>query len=126
MYITNIILVNQEIPDDREIKIFNPNKDNTLSLGNCATVSNGDDDYCSCNTCSENQGGCFSDDQCQAGLICDTANDCSSNFGHNFLVYCCQIGQIGTYAFGIMYKYSLDILSSSDLQNFLNRNIQIV
>ena len=52
--------------------------------------------------CNENEGGCYSNDQCQAGLICDTANDCSSNFGHNFLVHCCQIGQGGTYAFGIM------------------------
>ena len=80
--------------------------DNTLHLVNCATASNGDDGFCYCNTCSENEGDCDYHDECQAGLMCDTANDCSSNFGLNFHVDCCQKGTyIGcTYAFGISYE----------------------
>ena len=36
-----------------------------LSLVNCATASHGDDEFCNCNTCYENQGDCNSDSDCQ-------------------------------------------------------------
>ena len=35
---------------------------------------------------------CDLHDQCQTGLMCDTINDCSSNYGLNYSVACCQRG----------------------------------
>ena len=51
-------------------------------FGNCTTA----------NPCGVGEGDCDLHNECQAGLFCDTANDCSSNFGLNYLVECCQIG----------------------------------
>ena len=48
---------------------------NALSLVNCASVSsNGDDQFCNCNTCSENEGDCDYNYQCQDGLVCGSNN----------------------------------------------------
>ena len=61
---------------------------NTLSLVNCATVSNGDDEFCNCNTCSENEGHCDAHDECQGGLVCGT-NNCPNYLGFDYEVDCC-------------------------------------
>ena len=64
----------------------------TLSLVNCATASNGDDEFCYCNTCSENEGDCDSQYECQNGLICGW-NNCPLDLGFNSEADCCTIGK---------------------------------
>ena len=63
---------------------------NTLSLVNCATASNGDDEFCYCNTCSENEGDCDAHDECQDGLFCGS-NNCPASLGFESEVDCCQL-----------------------------------
>ena len=60
----------------------------TLSLVNCATASNSYDEFCYCNTCSENEGDCDTHDECQDGLICGS-NNCPASLGFDFEVDCC-------------------------------------
>ena len=60
----------------------------TLSLVNCATVSNGELGFCNCNTCSENEGDCDSQDECQDGLLCGSKN-CPASLGFVSEVDCC-------------------------------------
>ena len=64
----------------------------TLSLVNCATASNGDDEFCYCNTCSENEGNCDSHNECQDGLICGS-NNCPASLGFDSEVDCCFTGR---------------------------------
>ena len=66
---------------------------NTLSLVNCATASNGDDEFCYCNTCSENEGDCDSHDECQDGLFCGS-NNCPASLGFDSEIDCCSSTQI--------------------------------
>ena len=61
---------------------------NTLSLANCATVSNGDDEFCYYNTCGENEGDCDAHDECQDGLACGS-NNCPVSLGFDSEVDCC-------------------------------------
>ena len=63
---------------------------NTLSLVNCATASNGNDEFCFCNICFENEGDCDSNDECQDGLSCGS-NNCLASFGFDSEVDCCYI-----------------------------------
>ena len=63
---------------------------NTLSLVNCATASNGDDEFCYCNTCSENEGDCDSRDECLDGLACGSKN-CPVSLGFDSEIDCCSI-----------------------------------
>ena len=62
---------------------------NTFSLVNCATARNGDDEFCYCNTCSENEGDCDSHDECQNGLFCGS-NNCLASLGFDSEVDCCN------------------------------------
>ena len=61
----------------------------TLSLVNCATASNGDDEFCYCKTCSENEGDCDAGDECQDGLDCGS-NNCPASLGFDSDVDCCS------------------------------------
>ena len=58
---------------------------------NCATTSNGDDEFCKCNTCSENEGPCVSDNECKDSLFCGYKN-CPVSFGNDD-ANCCGINQ---------------------------------
>ena len=60
----------------------------TLFLVNCTTSRNGDDKFCFCNTCAENEGNCDSHDECQHGLACGS-NNCPVALGFNSEVDCC-------------------------------------
>ena len=68
---------------------------NTLSLVNCATVSNGEIGFCHCNLCSEMEGDCVdSHDVCQDGLACGS-NNCPASLGFDSEVDCCYQPTIG-------------------------------
>ena len=59
----------------------------------CYELAVGDEDFCSKDyPCGPEEGDCDFDDECQAGLVCNTVTDCSSNFGLDDHVDCCQIG----------------------------------
>ena len=66
----------------------------TLSLVNCGTASNGDDEFCYCNTCSENEGDCDFHDECPDGLACGS-NNCLDLLGFDSKVDCCYQSTIG-------------------------------
>ena len=66
----------------------------TLSLVNCATASNEDDEFCYCNTCSENGGDCDAHDECQDGLFCGS-NNCLVSLGFESEVDCCYQPTLG-------------------------------
>ena len=61
---------------------------NSLCLVNCATTSNGDDEFCYCNTCSENEGDCDAHDECQDCLVCGS-NNCPVSLGFESEADCC-------------------------------------
>ena len=61
---------------------------NTLCLVNCATASNGYDEFCYCNICSENEGDCDAHDECKDGLACGS-NNCPASLGFDSEVDCC-------------------------------------
>ena len=65
---------------------------NTLSLVNCAIASNGYDEFCFCNICSENEGDCESNHECQDGLVCGV-NNCPDSLGFDSGVDCCYVAQ---------------------------------
>ena len=67
---------------------------NAISLVNCATASNGDDEFCYCNTCSENEGDCDSHDECQDGLSCGS-NNCPASLSFDSEVDCCYQPTLG-------------------------------
>ena len=50
--------------------------------------SNGEIGFCKCNPCSENEGDCDSDDECQDGHICGY-NNCPISLGFGTEVDCC-------------------------------------
>ena len=60
----------------------------TPSLVNCATASNGEIGFCNCYICSENEGDCFSHDECQDGLFCGS-NNCIASLSFDSKVDCC-------------------------------------
>ena len=64
-----------------------------LSLVNCATASHGDDEFCYCNTCSENEGDCDSHNECQSNHFCGS-NNCPASLDFNFEIDCCSSTQI--------------------------------
>ena len=66
---------------------------NTLSLADCATISNGEIGFCYCNTCSENEGDCDSHYECQDGLFCGS-NNCPASLGFDSEIDCCTSTQI--------------------------------
>ena len=60
---------------------------------NCATKSNGDYQFCICNTCSANEGDCDSHDQCQNNYFCGS-NNCPASLDFSSEVDCCSSTQI--------------------------------
>ena len=64
-----------------------------LFLVDCATVSNGDYSFCKCNSCSENEGHCESDYECQTNYFCGS-NNCPASLGFDSEVDCCSSTQI--------------------------------
>ena len=68
--------------------IFDPILFTLFKIVNCANVSLGDDEYCFCNTCSENEGDCDSHNECQASLACGS-NNCPASLGFEFEIDCC-------------------------------------
>ena len=61
---------------------------------NCATESNGDDEFCYCNTCFKNEGDCDYQDECQDGLVCGS-NNCQASLGFDYEVDCCYQPTVG-------------------------------
>ena len=66
---------------------------NSLSLVNCATASNGELGYCNCNTCSENEGDCDANDECQDGLACGSKT-CPTSLGFDSEIDCCYVSTV--------------------------------
>ena len=65
----------------------------TLSLVNCATTSNGEAEFCNCNTCSENEGDCDYHYHCQDGLFCGL-NNCIASVSFESEADCCSTTQV--------------------------------
>ena len=63
-------------------------------LVNCTTLSNGDEEFCNCNTCSENEGDCDSYFECQGDLTCGSSN-CPASLGFDSEVDCCYQPTLG-------------------------------
>ena len=59
----------------------------TFSLVNCATLSNGDEAFCNCNTCSKNEGDCDYHYHCYHGLACGS-NNCPASISFDSEVDC--------------------------------------
>ena len=70
------------------------NYNTTLSLVDCATVSNGQPGFCGCNTCFENEGYCDNHHHCQDGLLCGS-NNCPASLGFHSEVDCCYQPTLG-------------------------------
>ena len=60
----------------------------------CYGVIVGDDNFCTsdANPCGVNEGDCDSNNECQANLICDIANNCPAYLGFASDVNCCASG----------------------------------
>ena len=56
-------------------------------------MSNGDDEFCNCYTCSENEGDCDYSHQCQSNHFCGS-NNCLASLGLDSDVDCCSSTQI--------------------------------
>ena len=73
----------------------------------CYAPTVGHEHFCTTvNPCAVDEGDCDFDDECQTDLICDTGNDCSSNFGINYRVDCCQIGM---YSYHLYMSYIMNV-----------------
>ena len=62
---------------------------------NCTNVINGKIGFCSCYSCSNLEGDCDFDNQCQEGLICG-ANNCLASFGFDTHTDCCYVSTVGS------------------------------
>ena len=54
----------------------------------CDNVTSGDIGFCKCHSCSENEGDCDSQEECQDSLLCGS-NNCPSSHGFDSEVDCC-------------------------------------
>ena len=61
---------------------------------NCENVTNGEIGFCACHSCSEHEGHCDSNDQCQEGLRCGTDN-CPPSSGFDWQTDCCYTVIVG-------------------------------
>jgi len=59
------------------------------------SVTNGNLGFCSCQSCSENEGDCDSNNECLDGLVCGL-NNCPASLGHDSEVDCCYEAIVGT------------------------------
>ena len=59
-----------------------------IILVNCTSVVNGEIGFCYCHSCSENEGDCDSNEECQDGLACGS-NNCPATLGFDSNVDCC-------------------------------------
>ena len=66
-----------------------------LFSANCMSVTNGNLGFCSCQSCSENEGDCDSNNECLDGLVCGL-NNCPASLGHDSEVDCCYEAIVGT------------------------------
>ena len=64
-------------------------------LVNCAIVGNGEIGFCNCNTCSDNEGDCDSNIECQTNHFCGS-NACPASLGFDSDVDCCSRSLIMT------------------------------
>ena len=62
--------------------------DSNLILVYCTNVVNGEMGFCHCHSCSENEGDCDSNNECQDGLACGS-NNCPATHGFDSNVDCC-------------------------------------
>ena len=62
---------------------------------NCITLTNGDLGFCSCQSCSENEGDCDFHSHCQGDLKCGS-NNCPDSYGFDSNTDCCYAFVIGT------------------------------
>ena len=69
-------------------------KTKALFSVNCGTVINGKFGFCACHSCSELEGDCDFNDQCQEGLRCGT-NNCVDYFGFDAHTDCCYLAIVG-------------------------------
>ena len=60
----------------------------------CETVINGEIGFCACHSCSELEGDCDFNDQCQEGLRCGS-NNCQNSFGFDIHTDCCYTAILG-------------------------------
>ena len=68
--------------------------DSNLILVNCTNVVNGEMGFCYCHSCSENEGDCDSNEECQDGLICGLKN-CHDSLGFANHTDCCYMPGLG-------------------------------
>ena len=61
-----------------------------IILVNCTSVVNGEMGFCYCHSCSENEGDCDSNEECQDGLACGS-NNCPASLGFDSEIDCCII-----------------------------------
>ena len=90
---------------------------------NCATsTNNGEIAFCYCNTCSEYEGDCDSDDECQHGLSCGSEN-CPASLGFDSEADCCSLSTNGDLNFCTTInpcgEYEGDCDSNDECQNGL-------
>ena len=57
-------------------------------------MKNGETGYCACNICSEKEGDCDFDNQCQRGQRC-RSNSCPASLGFGNSTDCCHIATLG-------------------------------
>ena len=62
-------------------------------LVNCTIVGNGEIGFCKCNTCSDNEGDCDSNIECQSNHFCGS-NNCPAALGFDSESDCCSSTQI--------------------------------
>ena len=67
-------------------------------LVNCDNVINGKIGFCTCHSCSEDEGDCNLDDECQDGLRCGN-NNCPDSFGFDAHTDCCYYAGPGSVDF---------------------------
>ena len=65
-----------------------------ILLVDCTTVINGNIGFCACHSCSELEGDCDFDEQCQEGLRCGS-NNCPSLSGFDNITDCCYDAIVG-------------------------------
>ena len=74
------------------------NQNIALFLVNCDNIINGKIGFCTCHSCSEDEGDCNLDNECQDGLRCGN-NNCPDSFGFDAHTDCCYDASLGSVDF---------------------------